>query len=81
MKSDNREIVVTRRLDVGSITLPPFITLGAKHVEKELPKPTQTIGGRYYFMVPLDLVRLVLPTELSEEITELTLVYERKGAK
>ena len=55
---------------------PPFIELGHRHLEKEATVPVSTTQGTY--LLPVDLIRMVVPAELADAIEAVEIVYKKR---
>lgn len=61
----------------GVAQFPSFIDLAQRHFEKEMPAG-RFDGVNRIFTVPVDLLRLVLPEDLTEDIAEVEIVYGKR---
>lgn len=53
---------------------PAFVDLAQRHFEKERPNGREE-GSNRAFTVPVDLLRMVLPPRLVDELVEVEIVY------
>lgn len=77
---DRNTIEVIKVREMGG--LPPYIELGQRHLEKEMPTIPRVPDGngilRTTVTVPTDLMRLVLPDDQVDKIESMEFTYERK---
>jgi hypothetical protein len=73
--ADKNTIIITRS---GSTTfgLPPFVEIGHRHLEKESSAPVGVKEAT--FILPLDLLRMVMPDDMVAGIDSVELGYKRK---
>lgn len=80
-RSKNRnEIEILKVLGMGQ--WPPYIELAQRHFEKEKPDVPGVVDSSGYrratVTAPTDLMRLVLPEDVVDQIESLELVYATK---
>ncbi len=66
-------LLITR---TGSVALPPFVELGHRHLEKEASAPVGVKEAT--FILPLDLLRMVLPDDMVANVDSVELSYKRR---
>lgn len=59
----------------GSAELPPFIPLAHRHFQKSLPFVADTRAAK--LNINVDLLDLLLPARLLNEIEEITIEYQK----
>lgn len=77
MRSPNHRVIEIIR-DPFSGTLPGFIELGHRHLEKSNPAPARTLGTGYMktYLIPLDLMAMVLPAEVLKNVDSVEFHYK-----
>ena len=78
MKKHAKVIDVIKRINHGIV--PVFVTMIHRHLEKEKPGPTSTQGRMHHYEVPVDLLMLSVPKELSHDVESVEFVYQAAGA-
>lgn len=78
--SSKPTVVISRNADFPG-SLPPFIHLAHRQFEKTVPPPLRELGttsGLATYQIPVDLVRMVLPTFLADDIEAVELTYRKR---
>lgn len=75
-KSKEPVITITRFTEVGAFTLPSFVHVGHRHLEKQCPDilPRQKV-----FNVPVDVFRVTEPQHLTENIESVEFHYKERN--
>lgn len=79
MRSSNRVIEIIRDRVLGQ--LPGFIALAHRHLEKSRPAPIKHMGREFAvatYLVPLDLVSMVLPAASLKDVESIEITYRVK---
>lgn len=71
---NKKEVEIEKSRSVGSI--PQYVALGQRHLEKE-QAPSIINGGEERFILPVDLLGLYLPADITDQIEEITICYQR----
>lgn len=82
MRSSNRVIEIIRDPVLGQ--LPGYIALAQRHLEKSRPQPIKHMGKQFMvatYLVPLDLVSMVLPAASLKDVESIELTYRLKPKK
>lgn len=80
LASKNRKhIIIQRSPQLGC--LPAYLDLAQRHFEKSPPPSIKHLGtgqgSLVTFQAPVDLLRLVMPIEMADEVESLELIYRR----
>ena len=57
-------------------SFPAYLSLGHRHLEKG---EISANGDKNRFTIPLDLLSLVIPQDVLEEVEEVQFIYEKKS--
>jgi hypothetical protein len=57
--------------------VPGYVSFGHRHLEKECPEG-RSDNGKVHFIIPVDLLAITLPKEVTDGIESVEMVYEKK---
>jgi hypothetical protein len=78
MRSQDRKVITIIR-DPSVTTMPGFVALGQRHLEKTRPAPTRHLGSHLVsFLIPVDLVSMVLPNAVTKDYESVEFIYKAK---
>lgn len=76
MKLDNKKEIVIQKYRFAQ-PVPNYVSFGHRHLEKECPGSV-VAGTEQRYLIPVDLLSIVLPKDVAEEVESVELVYGRK---